>query len=105
MENKNDIKEEALDHVSGGSAHLLALKEEVLASLPADVKEKLDSAPSDAQVCKVLAESGIDVEALENKIKKGGFNLNKIGLQLSDQELSQASGGSTFLSLMISVCR
>ena len=93
MENDKIIQEEKLDEVSGGLADLRKLKEELLAELPAEVKEKLEFAKTDVQVCQLLADHGVDLYEMEKKIKNAGFDLNKIYLQLSDNEMAGVSGG------------
>lgn len=68
-------------------------RESLLAELPEDVKEKISGIYSDVQLCKVLADSGIDLDAIEKKIENAGFNTRKIGVQLPDAELEGIAGG------------
>lgn len=89
MEN-NNIKDDALNDVTGA---LAKMKTELRKELPLALQEKLDQAISDKQVCQLLAENGIDVEALEKKIESYGIPLKRIGLQLPDDSLSQIAGG------------
>ena len=94
MSEKKLIKHEDLKNVAGGvSTRLADLKEELLKDIPAQLKDKLALAHSDVEVCKLLAEGGVDVEKIEKRIKEAGFDLNKIGLQIPDSELSEITGG------------
>ena len=70
-----------------------ALRTELRAGLSDDVKAKLDTAISDVEVCKILADAGVDLDQFEKKIEDAGFNMKKIGLQLPDDNLAEVSGG------------
>ncbi len=89
------IDNEDLEKVDGGKAAAFeALRHNLQGMLPEDVRQKVREANGDVETCRVLAENGIDVEQIEKKIKKAGFNLNKIGLQeLPDEELDKIAGG------------
>ena len=89
-ENKN-LKDENLEEAAGG--RYLALKEELRAALPLDVKDQLSKAVSDVQVCKILADNNIDLSKIEEKIENAGFNMKRIGLQLADDNLAGIVGG------------
>ena len=70
-----------------------ALRSELLAGLSDDVKAKLDTAISDVDVCKILADAGVDLDKIEQKIEDAGFDMKKIGLQLPDENLAEVAGG------------
>lgn len=89
MEN-NHIKDDELKDVAGA---LAKVRTELRKELPPSLQEKLEHAVSDKQVCQLLAENGIDVEALENRIESYGIPLKRIGLQLPDDSLGQIAGG------------
>ncbi len=94
MAEMKKIENEDLEKTTGGRAAFDALGHELRGMLPEEVKEKLKTVHGDVAVCKVLAENGIDVEKIEQKIKDAGFNLNKIGLQeLPDEDLDKIAGG------------
>ena len=102
---KIDNKE--LEKVDGGMATAYAaLKEDLKEMIPAEVREKLRaSRGSNVKTCKILAENGIDVEKIENKMKDSGLiKLNKIGLELPDEALDKIAGGSAGARERI-VCR
>ena len=42
---------------------------------------------------KYLSQNGVDVTALEKKLKATGFDLSKVGRKLTDQEMESAAGG------------
>ncbi len=91
MDKINDIK---LNEVSGGlQEKYLTLKNELLAEVPESVKRQLADAKGDVAVCKVLADNGIDLAAIEKKIENAGFNTKRIGLQLPDDDLKGIAGG------------
>ena len=94
-EEMKKIDNEELEKVDGGmAAAYRRLHRDVDSLIPSEVKEKLETAKSDVEVCRILAENGIDVEKIEKKIKDAGFNLNKIGLQeLPDEALDKIAGG------------
>ena len=94
MPDNKSVKLEDLKDVTGGTAEKLALlKQDVLADVPAEVREKLAGLKSDVEVCKALVQNGVDVSALEKKLKASGFDLQKIGRKLTDNELEGAAGG------------
>ena len=95
MAEMKKIDNEALDKVGGGTdAAYAALHEDVMGMIPAEVHEKLRGAKGDVEVCRILAENGVDVEKVEQKIKELGFNLNKICLQeVPDDALANVGGG------------
>ena len=64
------------------------IREDTLAKLTMEEQETLAELPSDVSVCKFLAEHGIDVEEMENRIKAAGVDLNRIGLQLPGDDFS-----------------
>ena len=101
------INNEALDKVSGGdAAAFAALQKDVGEMIPPEVREKLRaSRGSNVKTCKILAENGIDVEKIENKMKDSGLiKLNNIGLELPDEALDKIAGGSVGARERI-VCR
>ncbi len=67
---------------------LRQIREEMFSKLTPEAQEKLEKLPSDMEVCKFLAENGIDVEEAERKIKEAGVDLNRIGLQLPGDDFS-----------------
>ena len=89
------IGNEALEKVDGGAATAFAeLREEFKKMIPADVQEKANAAVGDEAVRRVLAENGIDVEKIEKKIARTGFNPARINLQeLPDEALDKIAGG------------
>ena len=105
-EEMKKIDNEELEKVDGGmAAAYRRLHQDVDSLIPSEVKEKLETAKSDVEVCKILAENGIDVEKVEQKIKDAGFNLNKICLQeVRDEELEKIAGGFEFDQALVS-CR
>ena len=107
MAEMNKLNNEALDKVSGGdAAAFAALQKDVREMIPPEVREKLRaSRGSNVKTCKILAENGIDVEKIENKMKDSGLiKLNKIGLELPDEALDKIAGGSAGARERI-VCR
>ena len=94
-EEMKKIDNEELEKVDGGmAAAYRRLHRDVDSLIPSEVKEKLETAKGDVEVCRILAENGIDVEKIEQKIKDAGFNLNKICLQeVCDEELEKIAGG------------
>ena len=107
MAEMNKLNNEALDKVSGGdAAAFAALQKDVGEMIPPEVREKLRaSRGSNVKTCKILAENGIDVEKIENKMKDSGLiKLNKIGLELPDEALDKIAGGSAGARERI-VCR
>ena len=104
MAEMNKLNNEALDKVSGGDAAFAALQKDVGEMIPPEVREKLRaSRGSNVKTCKILAENGIDVEKIENKMKDSGLiKLNKIGLELPDEALDKIAGGSAGATI---VCR
>ena len=54
--------------------HLL---KEVRDMLPEEVLEKLKGVVSDVEFCKILADNGIDVEAIEAKVKNSGVDFSE----------------------------
>ena len=107
MAEMNKLNNEALDKVSGGdAAAFAALQNDVGEMIPPEVREKLRaSRGSNVKTCKILAENGIDVEKIENKMKDSGLiKLNKIGLELPDEALDKIAGGSAGARERI-VCR
>ena len=107
MAEMKKINNEALDKVSGGYATAFAdLQKEVGEMIPPEVREKLRASKgSNVKTCKILAENGIDVEKIENKMKDSGLiKLNKIGLELPDEALDKIAGGSAGATGRI-VCR
>ncbi len=91
-EDKKNLNEEALNEVSGG-VDLASLKQELLDKIPSEVKQKLATAKSDIEACRILVENNINVEEIEKKIVDAGLNLKRIGLQLSDDLMDKINGG------------
>ena len=88
-ERKEEIIEEAVEE----SEKLTALRESLLADLDDETIEKLNKVYTDVGVCQVLADAGVDLEAMEKKISGAGLNMNRVGLQLPDDDLAEISGG------------
>ena len=94
MPDNKSIKDEDLKDAAGGvSEKLILLKQELLADVPAEVKEKLAGLKSDVEVCKALVQNGVDVAALEKKLKAAGFDLRKLGKEITDREAEGVAGG------------
>ena len=73
------------------------MKQDLRKIIPVELQEKLDAAKSDMETCKILADNGIDVEMIEQKIADAGFDQIKIGLQEErDIELEMLSAGFRF---------
>ena len=93
-EEKKTIDSEVLEKVDGGLAAFRVLKQDVQAMIPDEVKEKLSTAKSDLEACRILMDHGVDLTAIEKKIDEAGFGPIKIGQQeLSDDALANAAGG------------
>lgn len=90
------IDNEALEKVGGGMAAAFgALREDLRTMIPAEVQAKLSVAKSDEDTRRILAENGIDVEAIERKIRTAGIDQAKLSQQeLSDDALANIAGGS-----------
>ena len=92
MDDNKKINENYLEKVDGGIG-FKELKRGLLASLPLSVRQKLARARSDNEACKILAESGVDYQDIESKMKdvfaRGGKDL----LALNDVELEKIAGG------------
>ena len=72
----------------------LAFQKSLLADLPEKAKDRLKNGIySDVELCKMLAQEGVDLEAIERKINNAGFDTRKIGLQVPDDELYTIHGG------------
>ena len=62
-EEMKKIDNEELEKVDGGmAAAYRRLHQDVDSLIPSEVKEILETAKSDVEVCRILAENGIDVE-------------------------------------------
>ena len=85
--------EETIEKVTGGTNKMTELKNSLADMIGEDVMKKLENVYSDVEVCKILAENGIDLEKVEKRIAEAGLNMNRIGLQLPDDNLSEISGG------------
>ena len=59
------------------------------------MKTKLEGAHTDVEVCKLLSENGIDLEAIEKTTNDHGFNPKKISY-MDDKELDTITGGFVF---------
>ncbi len=90
---KNNLIDDKDLNVNGGVGIVLKPIKETLATLSADVKEKLSKANTDVEVCKILSDNGIDVEKIEKEIKRLVPNFNKDYLALNDGDLAKISGG------------
>ena len=93
-EQKN-INREMLSEVQGGiAAAYRQLKQDVRAMIPEAVKGKLRIAASDSEAFRILADNGVDLEAINKKIADAGFGQDEAGLQeLSEDVLANAAGG------------
>ena len=94
-EEKKIINNEMLDEVHGGlTAAFRRLKQDVQAMIPDAVKGKLSTAKSDREAFRILADNGVDLEAINRKIAAAGFGSTETGLQeLSEDVLENAAGG------------
>ena len=93
-ENIKKVDDKNIEEVAGGRGkNYQILKQDVLAMIPEDLKDKLNLAKSDMEACKILAEHGVDLAKIEKKIADAGFNQLKIGLQLKDDSLADINGG------------
>jgi hypothetical protein len=70
-----------------------ALRASILGDIPEEVRKKIANVCSDVELCKILADNGIDVEKLEKKIADAGIDIRNDGLQLPDSELDHVAGG------------
>ena len=87
-----DLNEKELKDVNGGLA-FGEFKQELLAKLPLEVKRKLALAKSDNEACRILADSGIDYESIEAKMKNVFARNDKDLLALNDRQLETIAGG------------
>ena len=101
---KKDLNEKELKDVNAGLA-FAEFKQELLAKLPVEVKRKLALAKSDNEACKILADSGIDYEAIEARMKNIFARNGKNLLALNDRQLEAISGGFDTDSYGEFVCR
>ena len=86
------IDDENIEEVTGGRGYQI-LKQKIQSIIPIELKEKLNTAKSDMEACKLLAENGIDVEKIEKMIADSGFDQIRIGMQLPDDSLTGIAGG------------
>lgn len=87
---KND---ETITSVNGGTDRKAALKAELAKIIGPEVMKKLDGVLSNVEVSKILAENGVDLDKIEQTIKNAGLDMNRIGLQLPEDDLNKISGG------------
>ena len=85
--------EETMAAASGGTDRQAALYESLVKVVGEDVMKKLDGVYSNVDVCRILAENGVALEKVEKVFADAGLNMNRIGLQLDDDDLSNISGG------------
>ena len=89
MSEHTDIDQEKSEISAERRRELLRqIREETLAKLTLEARKKLEELPSDMEVCRFLAENGVDVEEVERRIKAAGVDLNRIGLQLPGDDFS-----------------
>lgn len=86
-------KDETMEKVSGGTDRQAALKDALAKVIGEDVMKKLDGVLSNVEVSRILAENGVDLDKVEQTIKNAGLDMNRIGLQLDDDDLGKISGG------------
>ena len=89
------INDKDLETVSGGRLAELraALRKDILTLIPENVRGKLADVKSDVEACKLLAENGVDLDAIEKKIKDAYAKMKINVLELSDTELDTIVGG------------
>lgn len=87
----SNIKNEELENVLGG--YIDQLKQELADKIPANVREQLPFASGDVGVCKSLAENGVDLAQIEERIKQTYKKIGKDVLALNDLELENTVGG------------
>ena len=92
MEKEKKLSEEQLKDIDAGLA-FKELKSDLLAALPLQIKQKLARAKSDNEACKILADSGINYEAIEKKMKEVFARKGKDLLALNDKQLEAIAGG------------
>ncbi len=85
--------EELMKEASGGTGRKAELKKALADIVGADVMKKLENVYSNVDVCRILAENGVDLDAVEKKIADAGLDMKRIGLQLPDDRLSEISSG------------
>ena len=64
--------EETIEKVTGGTDKMADLKKSLADMIGEDVMKKLENVYSDVEVCKILAENGIDLEKVEKRIADAG---------------------------------
>lgn len=92
---KKTVDDSKLDEISGGLSDEKrnALRKELLKLIPEEVRTRLASVKSDVDACRLLAENGINIEEVENRIKDAYAGVGKDLLSLTDRELENVSGG------------
>lgn len=89
MTDKEKLNDAALNAAGGAFEKA---RESLLAEIPDEIQGKLNKAFDDRQVCKILADNGINAEALEKKVEDFGIPVKK--LSLSEDLLDKIVGGS-----------
>ena len=92
---KKIIEDKDLNDVSGGviAKRRKALYEDIMSLLPENVKVNLTETKSNVEVCKLLAENGVDLELIEDKIKEAYAKMKVNVLELKDTELETVVAG------------
>ena len=88
------IEDEKLEKVDGGSGtSLRGQKQDLRGMIPDAVQEKLKTAKNEKDANRILAENGINIEELKNKIAVKKIDPTLLGKRLPDDKLSDINGG------------
>ena len=89
------IDDSILDKISGGlsAEKRAALRDDLLAMIPLNIRGQLAEIRGNVELCKLLADNGVDVEKIEKKIKDAYAEVKVDLLSLSEKELANISGG------------
>ena len=82
-----------MKEASGGTDRKAELKKALADIVGDEAMKKLENVYSNVDVCRILAENGVALEKVEKVFADAGLNMNRIGLQLDDDDLSNISGG------------
>lgn len=89
MTDKQHIDDSVLNEAAGGTYE--KVRESLLTEISDELREKLTLAVTDKQACKILADSGINVEDLERRVEELGIPVKQ--LSLSEDLLDKVVGG------------
>lgn len=70
-----------------------SIREQLSKYIPEDLLLKIKDIPGDVQISKFLADNGIDIENVEEKIKTAYKDITDNLTELSQDELAEISGG------------